>query len=153
MTKTRDRSKAGRAARPQTARTPGRVPGRVPDELGEEQVENILQVRSFFQGNAYGIDEVTGEIYAGRDLAELIAVLMRYVQRLDGAPGRCRNSRCRNGACRLALDEDGTAACRGGIRPAAIESTALIIGGLIEVGKHYVPEWFDGGEQPVREAN
>ena len=134
-------------SRPQTVRTPSRVA----DEVSEEQADNILQARSFFRGvGAYSIDEVSGEIYAGRDFAELITVLMRYAQRLDGAPGRCRNKRCRNGACQLALDEDDTAACRGGIRPAAVQATALIIGGLVEVGKHYLPEWFvDEGEQPV----
>ena len=130
-------------SRPQTAHPRTRhAPDGVPDEVSEEQADNILRARSFFQGNSYDIDEVSGEVFAGPDLAELIAVLMRYVQRLDGAPERCRNKRCRNGACQLALDENGTAVCRGGIRPAAVQATTLILGGLIEVGKHYVPEWF-----------
>lgn len=159
MSRTRDRSKAGKATRPQTAhrqaaRTRGRIPSRVPDEISEEQADGILRARSCFRGGgAYGIDEVTGEIYAGRDFTGLITLLMRYAQRLDGAPGRCRNKRCRNGACQLALDENGTAVCRGGIRPGAIEATALIIGGLVEVGKHYLPEWFEEDGQPVGEAD
>ena len=66
---------------------------------------------------------------------------MRYAQRLDGAPQRCRNPRCRKGVCHLTLDEDDSAVCRGGIRPAVLDSTALLLGGLIEVGRHYVPDW------------
>ena len=122
---------------------PARAANPVPDELSEEQVAKLLQTRDFFRGGgAYGVDERTGEIYAGRDFAELVTVLLRYVQRVDGAPDRCRDPRCRNGRCHLMLEEDDTAVCRGGIRPAAIGNAALVLGGLIEVGKHYCPEWF-----------
>ena len=69
-------------------------------------------------------------------------MLLRYAQRVDGAPERCRNPRCRKGGCQLVLEEDDTAFCRGGIRPAALDTAALVIGGLIEVGRHYTPEWF-----------
>lgn len=122
---------------------PARAARGVADEPSEEQVAKLMQMRGFFRdGGACGIDEVTGEIHAGRDFAELVTVLLRYAQRLDGAPERCRNPRCRKGVCHLALDEDDSAVCRGGIRPAALDSAALILGGLIEVGRHYVPEWF-----------
>jgi hypothetical protein len=93
-----------------------------------------------------------GELYAGRRLADLLLVVLRHVQTLDGAPARCRKKECQKGSCHMFIDRDGAGVCPGGIGMAAVDKSGVILGGVMAILKHYCPAWFDYAAEKDAEA-
>ena len=112
-------------------------------ELPENErdlIRRSLAVYDKVPSYGYGPD---GELYAGRRLAELLLVVLRHVQTLDGAPARCRMKKCHDGRCHMFIDGDEAGVCPGGIGMAAVDKSGVILGGLMAILKHYCPAWFD----------